>query len=743
MTRQRTQRLWLLILLAGCLLLAGCPAGAPSGGEAPGESPWQLGTPTPLFSPLDATCLGQQPAPVQLPGLRYGINLFLFGTDRARTLTLANIAQFNWVRQQIHWRDIEGEAGQFVWRPLDQIVNAARAHDQRLMLSIVRSPPRATVGGHSGLPADPHLFAAFMAKVAARYQGRVAAYEVWNEPNLSHENGGTPAQPAAYLALLEATYPAIKQADPCALVLSAPLAATNNPDPAVATDDVPFFEQLYELNNGAFLRVADAVAAHTGAGPHPPDAGWPVDQPELSHHYFRHIERLRAVMLRHGDPRQVWITEVGWTVTSAEGAPEPVTLEQQATYLQDMLWFVRQRYPWVAAVFVWNLNFSLIAPPEDEKTTYSLLNPDWSVRPAFVSLQHAVGALRDSERVPFVPAAASHRHVWTFPARGALRSTPLLGTDGMLYAMSDPATLYALDAKGVLRWTFTAPGMVRHAPVPGPDGMLYVADSVGIFSAVGENGAIAWTANLADHARGSPVYLAASGPDPDQTGDRIAIVTHLGKVYAFDPGGQERWTYDLGTETTPLVRTSDGALLVVDASGLATSLNPTGAVRWQTPLVGEFWAPPMPATDPNNPGGVYVVTVRGRVLALDGAGQVRWQRDLNVPVVAAPLAGTDGVIYIAARDGTLSALATTDGAVRWQVAMGSPLNAPPVQAPDGTLYLGTSDEMLLALDPGGQVRWRIQVKGIVDAPPTLAPDGTLYLPTTAGRLYAFGPEPPR
>jgi outer membrane protein assembly factor BamB len=689
----------------------------------PTESPWQTGTPSPMLAPLSDECLAQGSFPPQLERTRYGANVFLFHTDMERVLSLTNIGGFGWIRQQIHWRDMEGEREQFVWKPLDQVVSAARARNFQVLLSIVRSPPWATADGNTGLPDDPETLAEFMGLLATRYRGRVAAYQIWNEPNLSHENGGTPADPAEYLALLEAVYPAIKQADPCALVVSAALAATNNPDPGVATDDLPFFNELYTLNDGAFLRVADVVGAHTGAGPYAPDARWAPEEPYLSHHYFRHIERMREIMQNYGDQRQVWLTEYGWTVTRAEGAPPPVTEEQQATYLVDAMWRIRHRYPWLSGVFVWNINFSVIAPPDDEKTTYSVLEPDWSLRPAFLSLQNSVHALRDVDRAPFVPDDTGYTYRWTFPGRGSMSSAPLLAPDGTLYVLSDPGTIYAVNARGQMEWQFNAAGTVTAVPAMNDEGLLALGNSNSQVAMVGTNGALLWRNGIYSPPRGSPVFV----------GDSVAVVDSVGNVTAFDMSGQEAWAFEAGAESTPLARTSDGALLLVNARGEAFKLDAAGQMLWSARLGGEFWAAPVP----DAAGGAYVVTVGGRVHAIDSQGAPRWSTPLDASVEAPPLLGSDGRLYVAARNGTLYALDAEDGALLWSYDTGSALAAPPAQGDDGMLYQGTEDERLLAISPDGTRLWQVQVRGTIRARPLMTPQGRLYVPTGGGRLYAF------
>ncbi len=316
------------------------------------------------------------------------MNAFLLGSDTARILKLITTARFGWVRQQIHWHDIEGEYRNYVWEPLDQLVNQARANDLQILLSVVRTPP--WINPHGGIPTTDdqrHEFAIFMQTLAQRYRGRVEAYQIWNEPNLAAENGGIPASPEAYLALLETAYPAVKAGDPCALVVSAALAANPGIDTIKATNDLAFLATLYQHNNGTFIRNADIVAVHPGGGPHNPNDLWPTQMPDRSAEYFRHIERTRMLMVSQHDPRPVWITEVGWTVTAANGAPAPVSEPEQAYYLVSALKRIRDMYPWVTVTFVWNLNFAVGSTSTDEKAGFGILRPDYAPRQSYLALQ--------------------------------------------------------------------------------------------------------------------------------------------------------------------------------------------------------------------------------------------------------------------------------------------------------------------------------------------------------------------
>jgi GH35 family endo-1,4-beta-xylanase len=90
------------------------------------------------------------------------------------------------VRLMIPWAGAEPVQNQFDWTNVDRTVNAAVARNMAVIGIINASPAWAVAPGVpaiSGRPASPAQYADFCEKVAARYRGKVSAYEVWNEPN--------------------------------------------------------------------------------------------------------------------------------------------------------------------------------------------------------------------------------------------------------------------------------------------------------------------------------------------------------------------------------------------------------------------------------------------------------------------------------------------------------------------------------------------------------------------------------
>ncbi|HET9222458.1 MAG TPA: hypothetical protein VFO07_08140, partial [Roseiflexaceae bacterium] len=127
----------------------------------------------------------------------YGYNAILYGQgggwqDRNRALQLAKNSGVGWIRQQVRWMDLHDQSGAIYWGELDGIVNDAHNNGVNLLISVVAAPSWATADGRNGMPSREHFgdFNYFMSEMAGRYQGKIQAYEIWNEQNLAHENGG-------------------------------------------------------------------------------------------------------------------------------------------------------------------------------------------------------------------------------------------------------------------------------------------------------------------------------------------------------------------------------------------------------------------------------------------------------------------------------------------------------------------------------------------------------------------------
>lgn len=348
----------------------------------------------------------------------YNATLYLDGAewqDRERVLQIAKNSLVYWIRQQVVWKDIEDQSGAYYWAELDDIVNDVHNAGMKLMLVVVQSPSWYTPTGSHGLPSREHFgdFARFMGAMAERYKGKVQAYEIWNEQNRACENGGNcqieggvggeVADAGFYVDMLAATYDSIKAADPNAIVVSGAPTSTETNDPAIAISDSAFIKDM--LQDPDFR--ADVVGVHPGGHNNPPDTMWP-DNPgpepwtNSREFYFRRVEDVRQAMIDAGrGDMKIWITEFGWATENTTPGYEygnDISLETQADWIVRAFNIGRYEYsPWVGGMFLWNLNFSIAWEgvhdnPLHEQASFSVLNPDWTPRPAWYAIQNMRGA---------------------------------------------------------------------------------------------------------------------------------------------------------------------------------------------------------------------------------------------------------------------------------------------------------------------------------------------------------------
>ncbi len=341
------------------------------------------------------------------PSVGDGMIVQAYWEDHRRILDTVNDIGYTWIKQQVEWKDTEGPKGVFSWEELDNIVNDAQAHNIKVLLSISKAPTWAT-GGFNGFPKDPQDLGDFMRALATHFKGRVGAYEIWNEQNLGGETGDV--NPGRYVELLKAAYLGIKLVDPNAVVVSGAMAPTGVNDPLGkrapgamgVMPDLTYIEQMYQWHDGEVRRYFDALGSHPYGFNNPPDTKWP-DNPNLAlpeadyynrsnSFYFRRIEDQRAIMEKYGDgQKQMWVTEYGWCSDyrpDGYGECKYTTPDQQGQYIVGAIQRSKKYYPWMGVMFLWNLNFSTFQEWYTGPSHFSILNGDWSPRPAYFVIKN-------------------------------------------------------------------------------------------------------------------------------------------------------------------------------------------------------------------------------------------------------------------------------------------------------------------------------------------------------------------
>jgi hypothetical protein len=195
----------------------------------------------------------------------------------------------------------------------------------------------------------------------------VAAFQVWNEPNLPDYlapqwAGNATVAPALYRQMLNAFYAGLKSVDPSALVLTAGTAPFGDPEPGGRIMPVRFDRELLcvrQTGSGGLAGTGCRNPAHFDVLAHQPysvgypqkKALWPDDVsiPDLGKltRVLRAAERSGGALPRIHHP--LWVTEVGYNTKPPN--PYGVPIAEDARWVDEVLNLIwSQSVP----VVIWN-----------------------------------------------------------------------------------------------------------------------------------------------------------------------------------------------------------------------------------------------------------------------------------------------------------------------------------------------------------------------------------------------------
>jgi hypothetical protein len=334
------------------------------------------------------------------------VHVFLWGhpdtTDR--DLQLAKDAGFVWVKQRFEWRNIEKtKKDAFEWYEAERIVDAVNKAGLGMVVRLDNQPEwarRDKIFPKTGPSDQMEDWKDYVEAVVEKFKGKIAAYEIWNEPNISREWGDATPDPVAYTEMLKVAYTAIKKEDPNALVISAGLSPTTETSERAIPANV-FLEQMYAAGGKQYF---DMLGVHAPGFKSEPEAdpATVAQNPTLTNndpsatelkrvYSFRHVEDMRAIMVKNQDEaKQVAIMEMGWTADPRPDSPyawHAVTEEQKGDYLVRAVQYAQKNWaPWVGMMTV-----IYIPSPDwtasEEQYYWSITNPDGTLRPAYDKLK--------------------------------------------------------------------------------------------------------------------------------------------------------------------------------------------------------------------------------------------------------------------------------------------------------------------------------------------------------------------
>jgi cellulase (glycosyl hydrolase family 5) len=302
------------------------------------------------------------------PGLSPDLSWGTSNADQDKTAAALKDVGSRWVRLNVEWGSTEPSPDSYdSWMldHYDRAVATARAAGQKVLMLVSQSPSWASGSSDKqSPPQNPADYADFVHFLAARWAGRVEAWQVWNEPNISRF-WPTGPDPARYTQLLKAAYPAIKSGDPNARVVFG----------GPSTNDYDFVEGAYAAGAKGYF---DVMSTHPYSCNSPEVVS--MSNGRISKGSYLGYREIRKSMLARGDDKPIWFTEFGWSTSTQSCGVSEAT---QADYLTKAFKLAAQD-PYVQVAFWYNFRNNYWTHDSDDiESRYGLLRTDFSHKPAY------------------------------------------------------------------------------------------------------------------------------------------------------------------------------------------------------------------------------------------------------------------------------------------------------------------------------------------------------------------------
>ena len=331
--------------------------------------------------------------------------------DVDKTMDTLRANNITAVRLMIPWAGVEPSQGALNWATVDKTVNSAASRNLAVV-GVVNSTPRWAVGAGgrylSGRPASPAAYGDFVAKFVARYPGKIAAVEIWNEPNAISFYTPKP-DPTGYVDLLKAAYPKVKAVDPSVVVLGGSMGSIVDVA-GLAINPVAFLTQMYAAGAKPYF---DALTFHPSHDYLKFSSGVGV-----ANSAAQQMMQMRQIMVANGDePKKIWATEYG--------LPASGDAAKQNEFAADILlkW---QELPFAGPMFIYTTRDRKTASARGDETL-GIYQDNWTPKPA----QRTVKA--GASKAIAKSAEFQRFSGFTHPAAGT-PLTPVFKTEGGTWA---------------------------------------------------------------------------------------------------------------------------------------------------------------------------------------------------------------------------------------------------------------------------------------------------------------------
>jgi polysaccharide biosynthesis protein PslG len=326
----------------------------------------------PVVAVADAASVGT----ASVGTMFHGMWQFYTDADRATVLDKMKTAGVKSVRLDVSWAMLQPTNGSSydAWGVgfVDHVIDMINSRGMKPLVLLWMTPgwANANKGDHT-LPTNSGDYARVAKWAAARYNGKVIGWEVWNEQNSTDFLDG--ADPVAYTKLLKAAYPAFHAGSPATPVIFG----------GVQYNDTDWIRRAYDAGaKGSF----DVMAVH-------PYMGIANQRPTVADDgtmwTLNHVRTVRDLMVTRGDSgKKIWFTEFGWsTHTNTAGTPGwalGVSETTQADYLKQAVTYVRTNLPYVGRMYWYNEKD--LPWGSQQVMNYGLLHANNTPKPAMTTL---------------------------------------------------------------------------------------------------------------------------------------------------------------------------------------------------------------------------------------------------------------------------------------------------------------------------------------------------------------------
>ena len=283
------------------------------------------------------------------------------------------------VRIGISWISTQfNQDGSFFWGATDYVINEAHRRGMGVLGVLHETPAWAGSPPLSGVP-NLGAFGRFAGAVAERYEGKISALEVWNEPNGRFFLN--PVDPAAYTGMVKAAYAAIKAHDDPddpeddITVVAGVLGSGRTLGDDFTMNPIDFLQGMYD---------ADAQGHFDAFSFHPYHYDIPFSEGETqSDSPILQLRAIRELMEQYGDgDLKVWASEYGLPTTPFDPL-HPLLYnspEKQAEFLADFLasW---QREEGTGPIFIYSTR-DINSGSTSDQDNFGIWYTDWTEKPA-------------------------------------------------------------------------------------------------------------------------------------------------------------------------------------------------------------------------------------------------------------------------------------------------------------------------------------------------------------------------